>query len=35
LPAQNCLSIYNQQANIVKTSDIVVKGNLLNLLLEK
>ena len=35
LPVQNCLNTFNQQNNIIKTSDIVVKGNLLNLLLNK
>jgi len=32
LPTQNCLSLYNQQADILKISDIVVRGNLLKTL---
>ena len=35
LPVANCKNLYNQQANNVKASDIIVRGNLLNILSTK
>ncbi len=33
LPVTDCQTIYNQQADTIKSSDIIVRGNLLNLFL--
>lgn len=34
LPVDNCKTLYNQQSDTVRASDIVIKGNLLHLLLK-